>query len=184
MADDVVQLPLDGTGKKADTESLTVGPNTVHRERVQLAGDVAAAITAILNGEPAATAWGVVTRQAPPIDPKTSSTLVATVVPGGTGSVDSTQIGSGKTGKLMQIEASAAAPFKVDIQTVLNAVATTRITKVVRSGSLSWRPPHKDFITQVESATAGFDGFRLLFTNLDTGAAGTDFHGGFLWDEV
>lgn len=39
MADAVVQLPADGAGKKLDAESLTVGLNTVYRERIQVAGD-------------------------------------------------------------------------------------------------------------------------------------------------
>ncbi len=38
MADGVTQVPPDSTGDKIDTETLTVGANTVSRQRVQLAG--------------------------------------------------------------------------------------------------------------------------------------------------
>lgn len=38
MADDIIQLPADGTGKKVDNESLTVGANTVYRQRMRIAG--------------------------------------------------------------------------------------------------------------------------------------------------
>ena len=38
MSDAYIQLPADSTGKKVDTEELTVGANTVERERVQIAG--------------------------------------------------------------------------------------------------------------------------------------------------
>lgn len=39
MANSIIQLPVDSTGKKLDTEELVVGANTVHRERHQIAGD-------------------------------------------------------------------------------------------------------------------------------------------------
>lgn len=39
MADGIIQLSPDSTGKKVDTEELVVGANTVHRERMQIAGD-------------------------------------------------------------------------------------------------------------------------------------------------
>jgi hypothetical protein len=40
MTDSYIQLPADSTGKKVDTEQLTVAAQTVERERVQIAGDV------------------------------------------------------------------------------------------------------------------------------------------------
>ncbi len=62
MADGIVQLAPDGTGKKMDTEELTVGANTVQRERVQISGAAAAAIAAIKNTDGAAADYGLVVR--------------------------------------------------------------------------------------------------------------------------
>jgi hypothetical protein len=38
MSDSFIQLPVDSTGKKVDTELLTVSAQSVHRERMQIAG--------------------------------------------------------------------------------------------------------------------------------------------------
>ena len=184
MADSFVQVPPDDTGKKLDTEQLLVGANTVERERMQIAGALAAEIAGVLATDPAAGDFGLVIRDAALVSSQTSVATVATVAAGSTGSVDSTQLASSATGKLLGFEASGSAAFRVDLQTVLNGVATTRLTRVSRSEGISWQTPHKDLITQVESATVGFDGFRLVFTNLDTGSGNTDFHGTFMWDEV
>lgn len=62
MADDIVQLPSDGTGKKLDTESLTVGANTVHRERNQIAGATDVAIAVVTNTTPGGSDYGLVVR--------------------------------------------------------------------------------------------------------------------------
>lgn len=50
------------TDKKLDTEELTVGANTVHRERVQIAGSAAAEISDVANSDPGSTDYGLVTR--------------------------------------------------------------------------------------------------------------------------
>lgn len=47
MADSYVQLDTDGSGKKLDTENLTVGAESVHRERIQIAGSAATAIAPV-----------------------------------------------------------------------------------------------------------------------------------------
>jgi hypothetical protein len=47
MADSYIQMPADSTGKKVDTEQLTVGANTVERERVQITGTAAAEIAPV-----------------------------------------------------------------------------------------------------------------------------------------
>lgn len=55
MADDFLKFQDPATvDRKLDAESLTVGANTVYRERVQLAGATATAIARILNGAPSA----------------------------------------------------------------------------------------------------------------------------------
>ncbi len=181
MSDSFIGLPADGVGKQLDTELLVGG---THRERMQIAGALLVEVARILNTDPAPGDYGLVTRDAALDSPQTSVATVATVAAGSTGSVDSTQLSSGVTGKLFGFEASGSAGFRVDLQTVLNGVATTRLTRISRGEGISWKTPHKDLFTQVESATVGFDGFRLLFTNLDTGSGNTDFHGSFMWDEV
>lgn len=62
MADAIIQVSPDSTGKMVDNESLTVSANTVHRQRVQMAGAAAAEISRILNATPALTDYGMVTR--------------------------------------------------------------------------------------------------------------------------
>ena len=52
MADALIQVPPDSTGKKVDTEELTVSGQTVERQRVQVAGtaDVDIAPVSATNG--------------------------------------------------------------------------------------------------------------------------------------
>ena len=47
MADGIVGLAADGTGKKVDTSELTVGANLVERQRVQLAGNLAGQLVGV-----------------------------------------------------------------------------------------------------------------------------------------
>ncbi len=181
MSDSFIKLPLDDIGKELDTELLANGR---HRERMQVAGALVAEIARVLNTDPAAGDYALVVRNAAPDQPVVFAASVASVAPGGTGSVDSAQISSGLTGKLMLAIAVSSRPFKVELQTVLNAVATTRDVRFGWDGEVKWIMPSKDFITQAEDVTVGFDGFRMLFTNLDTGAVSADMYGTFYYDEV
>lgn len=181
MGDSTIQLPAPES-RKLDTEQLVVGANTVERERPQVAGKAATEIAEVKDTDPDASHHGLVVRGAALVSPQDSTGTAATVAAGATGSVDSTAITSSKTGKLLRVEASSSVPFKAEIQTVLNGAATTRAVRFGRD--VAWVAPHKDSIQQAESATAGFDGFRVLFTNLDTGAGSADFHASFVWDEV
>lgn len=47
MADGYIQVPPDSTGKKTDCEELTVGANTVQRQRIQIAGTDAADVAPV-----------------------------------------------------------------------------------------------------------------------------------------
>jgi hypothetical protein len=51
MADGIIQLPLDSTGKKLDTSELTVGANTVERQRVVVADPTTAANFQAVNSD-------------------------------------------------------------------------------------------------------------------------------------
>jgi hypothetical protein len=63
MADGVVGLAADGTGKKVDTSELTVGTNTVERQRINISDPTsAAAIVAVTNTTLTGAEYGAVTR--------------------------------------------------------------------------------------------------------------------------
>lgn len=63
MADSYIQVPADGAGKKLDTEELTVSSETVHRERVQIAGSADVEIVIPTDAAPASDDYAVPTRQ-------------------------------------------------------------------------------------------------------------------------
>lgn len=62
MADSFLPLQNVTADYKADTESLSVGVNTVHRERVQIAGALASEITRVRAVLPSFGDYGAVTR--------------------------------------------------------------------------------------------------------------------------
>lgn len=107
------------------------------------------------------------------------------VAPSGTATLDSATVGSGKTGKLMRVVVSASVPVKAVISTVLNGTPTTRAVLFTSAAHpvVELVPPTKDFITQAESVTAGFDGFRVVVTNLDN-LTTADVYAAIFWDEV
>jgi hypothetical protein len=53
------------TDAKLDTETLSVGANSVHRERVQIAGSGDVEIAKLANSNPAGTEYGLITRNIP-----------------------------------------------------------------------------------------------------------------------
>lgn len=116
---------------------------------------------------------------APKVDTVTSAALAA----GSSVSLDGTQVASGLTGKLAGVTVSASVPIKVEVRTALNAAYTTRVVLFGRANEpIAWVAPHRDYISQAESVTAGFDGFNLNITNLDNSQA-ADVYGTMLWDE-
>jgi hypothetical protein len=63
MADSTIAIDEPtAIDKRLDTEALTVGAYTVERERVQIAGATAAAISVVTNTTPGASDYGVVVR--------------------------------------------------------------------------------------------------------------------------
>lgn len=63
MTDGIVQVAPDSTGKKVDASELTVGANTVERQRIVLASDgTAAGLADVTNAQPASTAYGLPVR--------------------------------------------------------------------------------------------------------------------------
>ena len=172
MADNTIRLVLaDGTEAFLDSESLTISGKTVHRERNQLAGAIAAAIAAVLNTDPTGTEYALLTRvvtaNAPKIVYKQTSTNLAA---GASIDLDSDQIATGKTGKLMAIRLGASVPLKGELKTVQNNVssAVKDFFFSNRMSSTIYPLPSHNFVTQVQDAGAGFDGFRMTVTNQDT----------------
>ena len=78
MSDAFIRLPLDGPGKRIDAEDLTVASLLVHRERMQIAGAIAAEIARVVDTDPAATDHGLVVRESALVSPQTSVATVAT----------------------------------------------------------------------------------------------------------
>lgn len=117
---------------------------------------------------------------APTVVFATSSSLAA----GGITDLDSNQIGSGLTGKLVAVLLTASVPVKGELKTVLNDVESSIIlTMFARAGENALLPmPNKDFVTQSEDVTGGFDGFRLSVTNLDNENA-ADVYATFFYDQ-
>lgn len=63
MADSTHQIAVDATGNKVDVSSITVGVNTVERQRISLADDTdAIGLARVLARPPVATDYGVVVR--------------------------------------------------------------------------------------------------------------------------
>lgn len=64
MADSFTQVAPDSTGDKIDASELTVGANTVNRQRIVLADDSAAAgLAKVTNAQPGATDYALAVRQ-------------------------------------------------------------------------------------------------------------------------
>jgi hypothetical protein len=67
-------------------------------------------------------------------------------------------------------EFTSSVAFKVVVSTLSNAVATTVTVIFGTAGQLvSWRPPSRKFVQS--GSTAGADGFRAAFSNLDSSDA-------------
>lgn len=124
-----------------------------------------------------------------PVDPHSLSSPQRThassssVSAGSSDDLDSAQVTSSTTGKLVAIIMGASVPLKGELKTVLNGVASsTLITFFTPALETRIFEIPKNFITQAEDATAGLDGFRVTVTNLDTSQA-ADVYVTFLWDE-
>jgi hypothetical protein len=183
MSDSFVTLPPDSTGKSLDTEQLIVGINTVQRERMQITGSADVEIVGVTNTDPAGTEYSLLVRLIETRSAQLTHVTSVAVAAGATANLDSANIGSGNTGKLLGLLVSSSVAFKAELQTVLNAVATTRAIVFSMNRLWDWKTPGRDFIAQAHSATAGFDGFRVIVTNLDTSEA-ADVYVTFFYDEI
>ena len=179
-----VRLPPDGTGKRLDSDSLTIDSNLVHRERMRVAGELEAELAVVNLTDPAALAPALVVRLAPPDSPAFSRLTSASLAAGASVDLDAATIPAATTGKLMAVSVASSVACKWEIKTRDGAVLVevdTLVTSVPGTPSLMWHTPHKDFVTL---AGAGVDeNFRINVTNLDDNLA-ADVYATLYWDEI
>ena len=79
---------------------------------------------------------------------------------------------------------NASVPLKGELKTVLNGIESSVVLTLFAGAAenVNFTLPSKEFVTQVEDATAGLDGFRLTVTNLDNENA-ADVYVTFFYDE-
>ncbi len=149
-------------GQKAQRMKLGVGADNNYQD--------------IHDGRPLPVQQGLTT-------PTTAHDSALAVAAGSPADLDSTQVPSGLTGKLVSVLMSASVPLKGELKTVLNGVESSVVATIFsQAGQNGWiKLPHKDFVTQVEDVTAGLDGFRLTVTNLDNENA-ADVYATFFYD--
>lgn len=114
---------------------------------------------------------------------KRSYSETVSLAAGGQATLDSTQITTAKTGKLLYFKVSGSVAFKVELFTVENGVASSVILDdFAWNGRFEWRTPEPNLITQAQVTGAAFDGFRVVIMNLDISLS-ADFSVIFVWDE-
>ena len=113
--------------------------------------------------------------------PKLSFATSVALVAGASVDLDSDQIATGKTGRLMGIVMAGTVNLKGAVKTVQNGVpSATKIVFFYPDGDLVL--PDRRIITQAQDAGVGFDGFRLTITNLDISQT-ADVYTTFFFDE-
>ncbi len=82
----------------------------------------------------------------------------------------------GTTSQLAGFDVTGSAPFKFDLISEIDDAETILTTGFGRAGEVvQWRPPNKGYFNTTFAANAGFDGWRVEVTNLDTSQT-TDFY--------
>ena len=82
----------------------------------------------------------------------------------------------GTTVQLAGLDVTGSAPFKWELISEIDDAETIEVTGFGRAGEMvQWRPPNKGYFNVVWAANAGFDGWRVEVTNLDTSQT-TDFY--------
>jgi hypothetical protein len=122
---------------KIDVRPLRESGIDVHRERVEIATSA----------------------------PATSVVSVATIAAGGQATLNSAVVPAGYRGRLAQVLVASSVAFKAVVQSVVADVETTRAIWIETRRGWDFRPPTMDFLT-VLAAGGGFDGFRVVVTNL------------------
>lgn len=104
-----------------------------------------------------------------PVHTYDTSTAIAA---GSTDNHDSADLG-GTTKKCTMVICGGSVPMRTELQEVENgAVISTLGVFFTQAGKTeTFRPPHRNYWSVAFAANAGFDGFRLARTNLDTAEA-------------
>lgn len=199
MSDSIISIaqPAVPNGK-LDAESVVNNSNvTVLRERMQLAGQLIAEIAKIKNAAPDSVDYGLVVRllaesESTPLyvqetesgTPRITVSSDINVASGFSTTLNSDTISVNKTGKLKSLLVTSSVPFKAQVRSVSNGVASTDKAVWIASDTYGWNfiPPRKDFITVDYSPTAGDDCFRVIVTNLHV-ASPADFYATFMFIE-
>lgn len=107
-----------------------------------------------------------------PTNPVSVAVTSAAVAAGASANLDTADLG-GTTKKLWGVDVAASVPWKAVIGGYENGASVETYTTLFgRAGeSVSWKPPHRDFSQEAFSANAGFDGFRVVMTNMDNVSA-------------
>lgn len=183
MADSIIQLPADGVGKKLDTEQLTVGANTVERERDQIAGKADVEIAEVKT-EALAAHHGLVVRPVDIVSPIRDALSSASLAVSASVDLDGTTIGAAKTGKLVAVDVASTVPCRWDIKSRDGAVLLTFATLTTSAQQLThrWQSPDKRFTTLLGNGVD--ENFRVTVTNLGWPGATADVYATIYWDEV
>jgi hypothetical protein len=147
MADDFLQLPTDGTGKKVDTEKLTVGANEVHRERHRIAGAEPEELVEVRSATPFANSHGLVTRPIPSME-------IAGVGVGA--AADAEASGNGSVIAILKfLRSLLQGAGIIQIKSVSTPVSTAVDVTMTTSLLLAGRAGRKNLIIQASDANQG-----------------------------
>lgn len=173
MADNIVLDPGAGGATLATDEIAGK-----HHQRVKVQYGLDGAAIDVSHTNPLPSMLGL-------LAPTTSLATTASLAASGQTDLDSAQISVGTTGKLVGVLITSSVPLKGVLKTVLNAAESAdKAVFFTLPGNI--QPiiiPSREFFTQAHDAGAGFDGFRVTITNLDSTTA-SDVYCTFLYDEV
>lgn len=169
------------TDKKLDSESLTVGANTVERERIQVSGTAATDIASVTSSTPPSTEPGLVVRNIPDGTQEVDGRVFVSMVDDGTISTVST-VASLTTGSVQLDPLSSITSIQnVDDGTISTVTTVSSLT----TGSIQLDPLSHVTVQNIKagtvdtvaSLTAGsiqtVDGSRVYVTNVNDGTLST-----------
>lgn len=120
MTDAFIQLQPDGTGHKVDTTEITVGANTVERQRIQLGGSSAGNLVEPLGTAPVGAEYGMPVRNVPPTLSPNSPSGVSI----GLSSTSVLSANSSRKGATIMNTSTATISFGLGAPAVLNSGIT------------------------------------------------------------
>lgn len=119
-----------------------------------------------------------------PQSPQSQHGTVASLAAGGSTTVETRNVTAAKLGKLVQLLVSSTVWIKVELEQVsAGIVDPDRQMTRVRECDLDYNTPAPDWWRVPGTSAAGFDGWRLIITNLDV-AESADVYWTVLWDET